>query len=262
MTGCDANKMSVNSWNDNARVWNELMGDGSPFQSEVVDPVLEKMIPPVSNETKIVEIGCGNGFLARRLAKQGATVYAFDSSDIAIALAKDQIPNHLKNNLYYKILDATKDSIDSKTIDVVICNMCLMDIAEIKPIFQEAHKILKNGGVLIISQTHPCFEKAVGPIFQEILEKDGISIHTCGVKVSHYLSPSCTRVKALPQLPTEHLFFHRSFTEIFQHAFEVGFVIDQFQEAAFPKNSKTKEHNGWHNLKEIPVIVGVRFRKL
>ena len=55
-------------------MWDELMGDGSPFQQQIVDSALDKMIPCINKETKILEIACGNGFLARRLGQRGAEV--------------------------------------------------------------------------------------------------------------------------------------------------------------------------------------------
>lgn len=260
----NVNAISIQSWDKNAKMWNELMGEGSSFQLDVVDPVLERMLPNITSQMKVIEIGCGNGFLARRFAKQGATIYAFDSSEVAISLANGQTSDDLKKRTFFEVLDITRNPIPNSIgsdFDIVISNMALMDIAEIGPVFSEAHRVLKRNGVLIVTQTHPCFEKAVGPIFHEVLEKDGMSIHTHGVKVSNYLSPSCHKVRALPQLPSEHLFFHRPLSEIIQNGLEKGFVIDKFEEAAFPQDKSITEHNGWHSLNEIPVIVGIRFRK-
>lgn len=264
MSSLDVNKISIQSWDKNAQMWNELMGEGSRFQLDVVDPVLERMMPKIAKDMKIIEIGSGNGFLARRLAAQEAIVHAFDSSEVAVLLANDQTCNDLKKRTFFKVLDITKNRIPSDigtNFDVIICNMALMDIADITPVFSEAYRVLKKNGALIITQTHPCFEKAVGPIFHEVLEKDGISIHTYGIKVSTYLTSSYHRVRALPQLPSEHLFFHRPLSKIIQAGLEVGFVVDKFEEAAFPQNKNITEHNGWHNLNEIPVIVGMRFTK-
>src|SRR3989304_8675117 len=88
MTNKNTNKMSVQSWNENAFVWDQLMDEGSFFQEQVVDPALEKMISDIKKGTKVLEIACGNGFLSRRLARRGADVWAFDSSANAIFLAK------------------------------------------------------------------------------------------------------------------------------------------------------------------------------
>jgi len=265
MTNKNTNKMSVQSWNENAFVWDQLMDEGSFFQEQVVDPALEKMISDIKKGTKVLEIACGNGFLSRRLARRGADVWAFDSSANAIFLAKKRTPSDISGKIRFEVLDAAQISIYAQVggnFDYIICNMAFMDIADLKPVFSEAIKLLKGGGVFVITQTHPCFEKAVGPLFQEVLEKDGTSIQTCGIKVSKYLTSSVTRVKAVPTLPNEHLFFHRSLSELFQLAFQAGFVIDNFEERAFPKNGSNTEHNGWHLLSEVPVIMAVRFRKV
>lgn len=66
------NTTSVAGWNDNASTWDELMGEGSSFQLQIVDQALEKLLPPLGNGSEVLEIACGNGFLARRFAKQGA----------------------------------------------------------------------------------------------------------------------------------------------------------------------------------------------
>lgn len=71
----NVNAISIQSWDKNAKMWNELMGEGSSFQLDVVDPVLERMLPNITSQMKVIEIGCGNGFLARRFAKQGATIF-------------------------------------------------------------------------------------------------------------------------------------------------------------------------------------------
>jgi 2-polyprenyl-3-methyl-5-hydroxy-6-metoxy-1,4-benzoquinol methylase len=50
------------------------MGEGSSFQLQIVDQALLKLIPNIGHKTNILEIACGNGFLARRLARRGAKV--------------------------------------------------------------------------------------------------------------------------------------------------------------------------------------------
>jgi len=69
-------------------------------------------------------------------------------------------------------------------------------------------------------------------------------------------------IKALPELPYEHCFFHRSLTDIFKNAFESGFVIDGFEERAFLETESLQEHTDWHTLHDVPVAIGIRFRNL
>ncbi len=255
---------SVDSWNNNAVAWDELMGEGSPFQLQVVDRALAQLLPPIGEKTKILEVACGNGFLARRFARLGADVCALDSSQEAITLAKQRTPPELISKINYRTVDATqKESYDGlvNDFDLAVSNMSFMDISDIQPIFEGVSSVLKPGGAFIITQTHPCFEKAVGPLFHETDEGDRKTLRTNGVKVCRYLTSSVMRVKAVPTLPKEHLFFHRSLSTLCQVAFQAGFVIDALEEVAFPQQFSLTEHVGWHLLTDIPVIIGLRFRK-
>jgi ubiquinone/menaquinone biosynthesis C-methylase UbiE len=180
-----------------------------------------------------------------------------------IELARQNTDSDLNKYITFQVTDATKQETYEKInneFDIVICNMALMDISDITKLFQGVSKLLKLGGSFIVTQTHPCFEKAVGPIFHEVEEGYGTTTQTHGVKVSKYLNSFSIRVKAVPTLPKEHLFFHRSLSNIFQTAFQAGFVVDGLEEIAFPKKETISEHNGWHLLDDVPVIIGIRFK--
>ncbi len=259
------NKRSMESWNANAKMWDALMMEGSSFQNQIIDPMLEQFIPTIENHTNILEIACGNGFLARILALKGANVWAFDAAENAIEIAQNKTPADLLEKIHFFSADSTDphtyDQLDNP-FNIIICNMALMDIEDVTPIFKGVAKVLEDDGVFVVTSTHTCFEKTVGPIFHESFEQNGTTIHTSGVKVIHYLHPTTTRIKALPELPQEHCFFHRSLTDIFQNTFESGFVIDGFEERAFPETESLQEHTGWHTLHDVPVAIGIRFRKL
>ena len=75
-------------WNRKARFWDELHGDfGNTFHRRLIEPTVLQLLALQPNEC-VLDIGCGNGALARRLAALGARVTAFDFSDELIRLAK------------------------------------------------------------------------------------------------------------------------------------------------------------------------------
>jgi 2-polyprenyl-3-methyl-5-hydroxy-6-metoxy-1,4-benzoquinol methylase len=259
------NLTTIECWEKNASAWDVMSGEGRAFQVQIVDPVTKKLLPNIDKNTKVLEIACGNGFLARRLAKMGADVLAIDASANFIELAKQKTDASLKNHIQYQVADATDPETYNKIttqFDCVISNMSIMDIADIKPLFQGASKLLKPQGSFIVTQTHPCFEKAVGPIFHEIDESTSPVTHTHGVKVIRYLQPFTISVKADATLPQAYLFFHRSLSTILQIGFQAGFVVDGFEEIAFSNDDVSSEHSGRHLLTDIPVVVGIRFKKL
>lgn len=74
------NKGTQDAWNQNAEFWDEKMGEGNLFQRVLVGPTTERMLELKPGEL-VLEIACGNGVFARRLAQLGAQVIATDFSE-------------------------------------------------------------------------------------------------------------------------------------------------------------------------------------
>jgi ubiquinone/menaquinone biosynthesis C-methylase UbiE len=252
---------SISYWNDNASTWDEAMGEGSSFQKSLVEPKTLEFLD-IQPSMKILDIACGNGQMSRRLAELGAQVVAIDGSSEMIKCAQQRSNG---NNIRYQVADVTKSEdlqfLNPSHFDAVLCNMALMDIADIKPVFQLAYRVLKDSGILVFSITHPCFDKAVGPHITEIHENEGAlkSIHA--IKVERYLTPQVMTARALPSLPSTHFFFHRSLGDYLNAVFESGFAMHAIAEPTFSHQLGLSEHKGWHNLPEIPVVFIAKFKK-
>jgi 2-polyprenyl-3-methyl-5-hydroxy-6-metoxy-1,4-benzoquinol methylase len=248
-------------WDANALTWDEAMADGSPFQNELVEPKTLEFLG-VQPGMKILDVACGNGQMSRRLARLEAEVTAIDGSKEMISYAQKRSQELVIN---YKLVDVTKpdqlEFLGTQTFDAVLCNMALMDIAEIKPVFQLASKVVKKSGVFVFSITHPCFDKSVGPHIKEIVENKGRLDTVHSIKVERYLTSRAMEARALPTFPSTHCFFHRPLQAYLNAAFAEGFVLNGIAEPAFPKATELKEHKGWHELSEIPVVFIAKLKK-
>jgi ubiquinone/menaquinone biosynthesis C-methylase UbiE len=95
---------------------------------------------------KVVEIGCGTGWLTRILAKKKADVHSFDISDEAIKKVQSMLK---KEGLYDRVtLDrmAAEDlSYPSNAFDVVVGNAILHHL-DLKTSAKEIWRVLKPGG--------------------------------------------------------------------------------------------------------------------
>lgn len=84
-----------------------------------------------------MDVACGNGNFSRRLAELGADVVAFDFLSQMIERARARTFNH-SDEIEYKVLDATDYSalisLGPRSFDKAVCNMGLMDMAEITPL--------------------------------------------------------------------------------------------------------------------------------
>src|SRR5918995_6626907 len=74
-------------WDEKAAFWDERMGEGNAFQQVLIGPASERLLAVRPNEL-ILDVACGNGVFARRLAQLGAQVVATDFSARFLELAR------------------------------------------------------------------------------------------------------------------------------------------------------------------------------
>jgi hypothetical protein len=58
-------------WNGNAELWDDRIGDGNDFQTLLIEPATERLLA-VEPGDAILDIACGAGRFARRIAALGA----------------------------------------------------------------------------------------------------------------------------------------------------------------------------------------------
>src|SRR5262245_31944259 len=74
-------------WNANAVFWDDRMREGNDFHRLLVGPAIERLLALRPGET-VLEIACGNGQLARRMAELGTMVVATDFAEAFLERAK------------------------------------------------------------------------------------------------------------------------------------------------------------------------------
>jgi 2-polyprenyl-3-methyl-5-hydroxy-6-metoxy-1,4-benzoquinol methylase len=129
---------------------------GDFYRQHVINPALFSLLGEVKGKT-IFDAGCGEGYLSRMLAKQGAIVTGLEPAE---GLVNYAIERETKENLgitYIKEdLSKWKDKLDY--FDIVISNMVFMDIPDYKSAMKNCISVLKSKGIFIFSISHPCFD--------------------------------------------------------------------------------------------------------
>ncbi len=102
---------------------------------------------------RIIDIGCGVGFLARILSDESANVIGIDPSQESIRIAS------IYTNEVKFIVSTVEDYVNQccEKNDIAICNMVFMDVIDLNKAVSACAKILRPGGRLIFSITHPFF---------------------------------------------------------------------------------------------------------
>jgi 2-polyprenyl-3-methyl-5-hydroxy-6-metoxy-1,4-benzoquinol methylase len=146
-------------WAQMAAYWDETFGDaGDLWHRSLIDPPLLKLVGEVAG-LRVLDLACGNGYLSRRFARQGATVTGVDASAPTIALAQAREDREPLGVTYHVGDAAHLDMLADGSFDLVVSNMALMDIEDAAGAIQEAARILRPQGRFIFSISHPCFDK-------------------------------------------------------------------------------------------------------
>jgi SAM-dependent methyltransferase len=111
-------------------------------------PAFFELIPPPGRLT--VDIGCGEGRVARELKKRGHTVQAFDGSPTLVAAARDADPS-----IRVAVADAAALPLDDGAADLAIAFMSLQAFDDLATSIAETARILEAGGRLCAAVVHP-----------------------------------------------------------------------------------------------------------
>jgi ubiquinone/menaquinone biosynthesis C-methylase UbiE len=106
---------------------------------------------------RLLDLACGQGRVARELARRGARVVGLDLSAELIAGARDA-ERSAPLGITYVVGDASRtDGLEAASFDGVVCNYGLSDIDDLGGALDTATTLLRPGGFLVFSILHPCF---------------------------------------------------------------------------------------------------------
>jgi ubiquinone/menaquinone biosynthesis C-methylase UbiE len=95
---------------------------------------------------KVLEFGCGQGWLTVDLARAGGEVHAFDISEESLNAARQYAAQEgVADKIHLKIDNAEALSYEENTFDVVAGGGILHHL-ELDAVFREIHRVLKPGG--------------------------------------------------------------------------------------------------------------------
>ena len=211
-----------------------------------------------------LDIACGNGLTSRRLAALGGQVTAFDFSANLIEKAKVRSAG-LRPLISYQVIDATREqellSLGEQSYDSALSNMALFDIADIETLFQTLPKLLRPAGTFVFSLMHPAFNNASSMHVVEEVDYEGEIKTHYSVKISRYMSHYHAKGLALRGQPKPQMYFERPLQYYFNLGFQNGFVLDGFEERAFPPDHPQTSPLGWGGrFSEIPPALVARMR--
>ncbi len=132
--------------------------EGDLVRQYLLNPTIFTLLGDVRGK-RILDAGCGQGYLCRLLARKGARVTGVEPAEafIRYALRREESDQF---GIEYVQADLSTWTPPPDPFDAIIANMVLMDIPDYESALKSCIAALANQGGLIVSLLHPCFEEA------------------------------------------------------------------------------------------------------
>lgn len=141
------------AWDGNAPAWIELTRAGYDlYRDRLNTPAFLAMLPDVAGQIGL-DLGCGEGHNTRLVAEHGATMVGADISAVMIRAA--QHGDGSGPALDVVVADGLTLPFGNASFDFVVAFMSLMDMPEPGRALLEVARVLRPGGFVQFSITHP-----------------------------------------------------------------------------------------------------------
>jgi ubiquinone/menaquinone biosynthesis C-methylase UbiE len=104
---------------------------------------------------RVLDVGCGPGLYTEELLERGAVVTAFDASPQMVRLARRRVGSRAEVRVWD--LEQPLAWVPDAAQDVALMALVLHHIDNRSLALSELHRVLRPGGRLVVSTTHPGF---------------------------------------------------------------------------------------------------------
>jgi SAM-dependent methyltransferase len=152
------NEEAIRRWAEFPReVLDAMEPDGDFSRRHLLNPALLRMLGDVRG-LRILDAGCGHGYLCRMLAARGARVTGVEPARALFEYATEkEAADPL--GIRYAQADLCRLPGLGEPFDAVLANMVLLDIPDWTGAMRACADALMPGGLFVFSVTHPCFEQ-------------------------------------------------------------------------------------------------------
>jgi SAM-dependent methyltransferase len=212
--------------------------DTKPHNAYLEMPAVLSLLPRVRGR-RVLDVGCGTGRYAEWLVGHGAEVVGFDASPQMLEHARERVGDRADLRLHD--LNEALDFLEDDSVDLVLAALVLDYVEDWTPPFREFRRVLRDGGALVFSVSHPTidFVKDFGMKDYWSVEMTEIWWKDFGIRV---LMPG----------------YRRPIQAITEPLHETGFLIERLVESRPTQQYKEADPEGYEDVAWRPSFICIR----
>jgi SAM-dependent methyltransferase len=234
-------------WDEHAQWWIDGFTGG-------VDPEYEEQIIPLAvsellGYQKILDVGCGDGQIARALVKQGSEVLGIDPTNLHIEVAIQR-----GGGATYMLGSANSLPVEDASYDAVVACLVFEHIDELEPAIAEVVRVLRPGGQFSFFLNHP------------LLQTPGsgwIDDHIIDPPEQYWrLGAYLVETDSMEEVESDVFirFVHRPLSRYINALHEAGLILEKMLEPAPPEGFLARAPE-YFLASTIPRLLYLRLRK-
>lgn len=230
------------AWEENAAAWIAWARepDHDSYWQFHRDLFLE-LVPAPNGRT--LDVGCGEGRLARDLGALGHDVAAVDASPTMVAAARDLAPEmelHLANAAELPFAD--------ESAGLVVAFMSFQDVDDLDGAMREAARVLASGGRICLAIVHPL--NSAGAFESRTADSRFV------IEGSYFDESVTDQTFERDGLAMRFVSKHRPLQTYADALISHGLSIERLREVALPESGFHSEHSS--RWQRIPLFLHVR----
>jgi ubiquinone/menaquinone biosynthesis C-methylase UbiE len=248
----DRDDTSTRSWNAIADDW-IAHADTNDYRNHYLMPRMLAMLGDVSGRA-VLDLGCGEGGYARELSRRGARVTGVDGSERLLEVARERARAEAVDVSFVNANANALIGIETASFDRVAASMSLMDVEDYDGAIGEVHRVLRAGGELVMSITHPCFS---APVSEWVRDSTGELRHFA---VDRYFERTAWEATIAPAFRRTVVRRHRPLEDYMASPLEHGFALRDFCEPSVT-DAELKLSRRFRKLRRIPYFLFLRWQR-
>jgi SAM-dependent methyltransferase len=238
---------------DNEGLWEQHAGWWQREFTGGVDPEYEEQILPLiarhlRGARRVLDIGCGEGQVARHIARPGVEVVGLDPTPSQINVARDRA-----GGPSYARARAEASPCRSAAFDAVVLCLALEHVDAFEDAIREVARVLEPGGRFVLVLCHPLLQApGSGWIDDQIIGE-----HYW--RIGSYLHDDTVLDNVAPGV--DLVFIHRPLSRYVHAMGEAGLLIDDMEEPSPPARFLADTW-GYAEAAAIPRVLLLRARRL